>query len=230
MASALSPTCWRKCSTRGSSSLTPTRSPAATSSGPHKPTSAELAKAAGQGIRDVLAPRLRVLFCGINPGLYSAATGHHFARPGNRFWPALHAAGFTPRLLHPSEQSLLLKGGYGVTNLVNRATATADELAPVEFVSGRRRLAAKLRRYRPASVVFLGLGAYRHAFGRPRASIGRQPETFEGAAIWVLPHPAGLNANYQLAALVELFRTLRKSPALTQHGRGDRTHRPRRPV
>src|SRR6266849_7964625 len=141
MASALSPTCWRKCSRRGSSSLTPTRSPAAISSVPRKPTSAELAKAAGKGIRDVLAPRLRALFCGINPGLYSAATGHHFARPGNRFWPALHAAGFTPRVLHPSEQRRLLKGGYGITNLVNRATATADELAPVEFVSGRRRLA-----------------------------------------------------------------------------------------
>ena len=152
-----------------------------------------------------------MLFCGINPGLYSAATGHHFARPGNRFWPALHAAGFTPRLLHPSEQRLLLKGGYGITNLVNRATATADELAPVEFVSGRRRLAAKLRRYRPASIVFLGLGAYRQAFGRPRVTIGRQPETFEGAEIWVLPNPSGLNANYQLAALVELFRALRKS-------------------
>src|SRR5712691_5819690 len=113
MASAPSPTCWRKCSRRRSSSLTPTRSPAATSSGRRKPTSAELAKAAGKGLRDVLAPRLRVLFCGINPGLYSAATGHHFARPGNRFWPALHAAGFTPRLLHPSEQRLLLKGGQG---------------------------------------------------------------------------------------------------------------------
>jgi TDG/mug DNA glycosylase family protein len=159
---------------------------------------------------------LRVLFCGINPGLYSAATGHHFARPGNRFWPALHAAGFTPRVLHPSEQRLLLKGGYGITNLVNRATATADELAVVEFVSGRRRLAAKVRRYRPASVVVLGLGAYRHAFGRPKAAIGRQPETFEGAEIWVLPNPSGLNANYQLAALAELFRALRKSIALNQ--------------
>src|SRR5438309_9798287 len=177
MASALSPTCWRKCSTRGSSSLTPTRSPAATSSGPRKPTSAELAKAAGKGIRDVLAPRLRALFCGINPGLYSAATGHHFARPGNRFWPALHGAGFTPRLLHPSEQRLLLKGGYGITNLVNRASATAEELAPVEFASGRRRLAAKIRRHRTASVAFLGVGAYRYASGRPTVSIGRQPET-----------------------------------------------------
>jgi TDG/mug DNA glycosylase family protein len=166
-----------------------------------------------------------VLFCGINPGLYSAATGHHFARPGNRFWPALHAAGFTPRLLHPSQQRLLLKGGYGVTNLVNRATATADELAPVEFVSGRQRLAAKVRRLRPASVVFLGLGAYRHAFGRPKVAIGRQPEIFEGAEIWVLPNPSGLNANYQLAALVKLFRALRKSIALRNRCGGDRSSR-----
>jgi len=205
--------------------LTPTRSPAATSSGPRKPTSAELAKAAGQGIRDVLAPRLRALFCGINPGLYSAATGHHFARPGNRFWPALHGAGFTPRVLHPSEQRQLLKGGYGITNLVNRASATAEELAPGEFVSGRRRLAAKVRRYRPASVVFLGLGAYRHAFGRPQAAIGRQPQTFEGAEIWVLPNPSGLNANYQLAALVELFRAVRRSTALKNRCGGDRSSR-----
>jgi len=171
-----------------------------------------------------------VLFCGINPGLYSAATGHHFARPGNRFWPALHAAGFTPRLLHPSEQRLLLKGSCGVTNLVNRATATADELAPAEFVSGRRRLAAKLRRYRPASVVFLGLGAYRHAFGRPRVAIGRQPETFEGAEIWVLPNPSGLNANYQLTALVKLFRALRKSTALKSRCDGDRSSRRGHPL
>jgi len=205
--------------------LTPTRSPAATSSGRRKPTSAELARAAGKGLRDVLGARLRVLFCGINPGLYSAATGHHFARPGNRFWPALHAAGFTPRLLHPSEQRLLLKGGYGITNLVSRATATADELAPVEFVSGRRRLAAKLRRYRPASVAFLGVDAYRHAFGQPKVAIGRQPETFEGAEIWVLPNPSGLNANYQLAALARLFRALRKSTALRNRCGGDRSSR-----
>src|SRR5437773_3239455 len=145
-ASALSPTCWRKCSRRRSSSLTPTRSPAATSSGRRKPTSAELARAAGKGLRDVLAARLRVLFCGINPGLYSAATGHHFARPGNRFWPALHASGFTRRLLHPSEQRQLLASGYGVTNLVNRATATAAVLEPREFVRGRRLLASKVRR------------------------------------------------------------------------------------
>src|SRR5712664_3239663 len=143
MGSAPSPTCWRKCSRRGSSSLTPTRSPAATSSGPRKPTSAELAKAAGNGIRDVLAPDLRVLFCGINPGLYSAAVGHHFARPGNRFWPALHAAGFTPRLLRPEEERELLPLGLGITNIVRRATATAGELTGDELVAGAAKLEAK---------------------------------------------------------------------------------------
>jgi TDG/mug DNA glycosylase family protein len=156
----------------------------------------------------VIAPRLRVLFCGINPGLYSAATGNHFARPGNRFWPALHAAGFTPRLLHPSEKDTLLKSGYGLTNLVARATAGADELLPEELVAGRRRLAGKVRRYRPRSVAFLGLGAYRHAFSRPEATLGPQPGTFEGAEVWVLPSPSGLNANYQMPALVQLFRRL----------------------
>jgi TDG/mug DNA glycosylase family protein len=145
---------------------------------------------------------------GINPGLYSAATGHHFARPGNRFWPALHRARFTPRLLHPSEQRELLRYGYGITNLVNRGTAAADELAPEEFVAGRRRLAAKVKRYRPRIVAFLGLGAYCRAFGLRNAPVGPQPGTFEGADVWVLPNPSGLNANYQLPALVQLFKQL----------------------
>jgi len=157
----------------------------------------------------VISPDLRILFCGINPGLYTAVTGHHFARPGNRFWPVLHAAGFTPRLLHPSEQKLLLKSGYGVTNLVNRATAAADELEPEEFVRGRKRLALKVRRYRPSVVAFLGVGAYCHGFGLKKAAIGRQAQLFEEAAVWVLPNPSGLNANYQLPALVKLFRALR---------------------
>jgi TDG/mug DNA glycosylase family protein len=159
----------------------------------------------------VIAPHLGVLFVGINPGLYSAATGQHFARPGNRFWPALHLSGFTERLLHPSEQDELLKTGCGVTNLVNRATATADELDPAEFVSGRGRLAAKVRRYRPRTVAFLGVGAYCHAFSIKQALVGRQQQTFEGAEVWVLPNPSGLNANYQLPELVKLFRSLRKS-------------------
>jgi double-stranded uracil-DNA glycosylase len=161
----------------------------------------------------LIAPNLQVLFCGINPGLYSAATGNHFARPGNRFWPALHAAGFTPRLLHPSEKRVLLEAGYGLTNLVNRATAAAKELSPAELVSGGHALSLKVRRYRPRIVAFLGLGAYRHAFGRHKATLGRQPESLQGATVWVLPSPSGLNANYQLPDLVKIFRALRTSGA-----------------
>lgn len=150
-----------------------------------------------------------MLFCGINPGLYSAATGNHFARPGNRFWPALHAAGFTPRRLCPWEKDLLLRQGFGLTNLVARATASADELAPAELLAGRRRLAAKVRRHRPRIVAVLGIGAYRHAFAQPRASLGEQPDRFEDARVWVLPSPSGLNASYQMAALVSALRELR---------------------
>jgi double-stranded uracil-DNA glycosylase len=169
-----------------------------------------LAAAAGKGIRDLIAPGLKVVFVGINPGLYSAATGYHFARPGNRFWPALHAAGFTEKLLQPFRQAELLKSGYGITNLVNRGTATADELTAEEFVKGRKRLAAKVRRYRPKLIAFLGVGAYCHAFSIKQTRIGRQREAFEGAEVWVLPNPSGLNANYQLPALVKLFRRLRQ--------------------
>ena len=196
--------------------MTRTKNRAATSS--VRPSPAELAAAAasGKGIRDVIAPDLKVLFVGINPGLYSAATGHHFARPGNRFWPALHRAGFTARELHPSEQRNLLESGYGITNLVNRATATADELGPEEFVAGRRRLAAKLRRYRPATVAFLGVGAYCHAFALKAAPIGPQPQRFEGVPVWLLPNPSGLNANYQLPALVKLFRSLWQQTATSR--------------
>ena len=157
----------------------------------------------------MIGPGLRVLFVGINPGLYTAWTGHHFARPGNRFWPALHLAGFSRKLLHPSEQAELLKDGYGITDLVNRATATAEEVEPAEFVAGRKRLAAKVRRYRPKIVAFLGVGAYCHGFGVKSAAVGRQPERFEGAEVWVLPNPSGLNANYQLPQLAGLFRSLR---------------------
>jgi TDG/mug DNA glycosylase family protein len=189
--------------------LSPTRSRAGTSSAP--PSRAQLEAARDKTLRDVIAPGLRVLFCGINPGLYSAATGNHFARPGNRFWPALHGAGFTPRLLKPWEKETLLEAGYGLTNLVARATAEAAELQPAEFVAGRRRLAAKVRRYRPRIVAFLGMGAFRHAFGQPAAALGEQPERFEGARVWLLPSPSGLNANYQMGALVALLRKLREA-------------------
>ncbi len=174
-----------------------------------KPSRADLLAAQNKTVRDVIAPSLRVLFCGINPGLYSGATGHHFARPGNRFWPTLHRAGFTPRLLDPSQKRELLEFGYGITNLVPRATATADELAPGELVAGRRRLEAKVKRYRPQVVAVLGIGAYRTAFARREAILGRQPEPLADAAIWVLPNPSGLNAHYQLASLVEYFQELR---------------------
>src|SRR5438045_4459694 len=141
---------------------------------PTKPTKAEIAAAAGRTVPDVIAPNLRVLFCGINPGLYSGATGYHFARPGNRFWPTLHAAGFTARLLAPHEEYELLADGYGITNVVRRATATADELANAELITGGRRLKAKVRRYNPRFLAVLGIGAYRAAVGRPKAHLGRK--------------------------------------------------------
>jgi len=176
---------------------------------PFKPSRTQLTSAAGKRVPDVIAPHLRVLFCGINPGLYSAATGYHFARPGNRFWRALHGAGFTQRLLSPWEEPALLKCGCGVTNLVARATASADEIDAAELVSGRRRLLSKVRRYAPACVAVLGVGAYRIAFGRPAAALGGQPEKLGNAGLWVLPNPSGLNAHYQLAELVALLRELR---------------------
>jgi len=175
---------------------------------PIKPTRADLLAAQDKTVRDVIAPGLRVLFCGINPGLYSGATGHHFARPGNRFWPTLHQAGFTARLLDPSEERELLTLGYGITNLVPRATATADELLPEELVAGRRRLEAKVKRYRPRALAVLGIGAYRTAFAQKAATLGSQPERLADATVWVLPNPSGLNAHYQLANLVEHFREL----------------------
>jgi TDG/mug DNA glycosylase family protein len=193
---------------KASSSSSRTRSPAATSSGQLKPTPRQLEAARAKTLRDVIAPDLRVLFCGINPGLYSAATGNHFARPGNRFWPALHAGGFTPRRFWPWEKDLFLQLGYGLTNLVARATASADELDPAELLNGRNRLKRKVRRYRPRIVAFLGMGAYRFAFATPKAALGEQPERLAGARVWVLPSPSGLNANYQMGALVALLREL----------------------
>ena len=179
--------------------------------GPPRPTRAELLAAAGRTVPELITPGLTVLFCGINPGLYSGATGHHFARPGNRFWPALHAAGFTDRLLDPRDEHLLLERGYGITNLVARATAAADELGADELVAGRRRLERRVRRTSPAWVAILGVGAYRTAFGRPAARVGRQPVSLAGAGLWVLPNPSGLNAHYQLPDLVREFTDLREA-------------------
>jgi len=167
--------------------------------------------AAGRTVPDVIAPGLEVLFCGINPGLYSGATGHHFARPGNRFWPALHAAGFTNRLFAPWEERLLLPLGWGITNLVERATATAAELTAAELVAGRRRLERKLGRFAPRWLSVLGVGAYRTAFGRHGAVLGRQAEALGGSGVWLLPNPSGLNANHQLADLAQVFGELRQA-------------------
>jgi TDG/mug DNA glycosylase family protein len=179
----------------------------------YKPSKAELLAAAGKIVPDVIAPRLRVLFCGINPGLYTAAVGHHFARPGNRFWPALHAAGFTDRLLSPFEEHELLKQRYGITNVVERATATAAELSAEEYVEGGRLLEAKVRRYRPVFLAVLGVGAYRTAFDRPKAKLGLQPEPIGKTSVWVLPNPSGLNAHYQPKDLARLFSELRLAVA-----------------
>jgi len=174
-----------------------------------RPSKAEVAAAAGRTVPDLIRTGLSVLFCGINPGLYSGATGHHFARPGNRFWPALHGAGFTPRLISPWEEHLLLEEGLGITNLVARATATAAELSAHELRLGRRRLERKVERYCPRWVAVVGIGAYRTAFDRPKAVMGRQEEAIGESRMWVLPYPSGLNANHQLPDLARAFRALR---------------------
>jgi TDG/mug DNA glycosylase family protein len=182
----------------------------------YKPTREEIAAALGKTVPDVIAPGLKILFCGINPGLYSGAVGHHFARPGNRFWPALHDARFSDRLLSPFDEHALLPLGCGITNLVNRATATADQLEAAELVAGGRQLERKLRRFRPSFVAFLGVMAYRTAFGRPRAMLGLQEERIAHSAVWILPNPSGLNAHYQKADLARLFAELRT--AVEAHG------------
>jgi double-stranded uracil-DNA glycosylase len=176
-----------------------------------RPTKQELQAAFGATIPDVIAPGLKVLFVGINPSLYSGATGHHFARPGNRFWPALHGSGFTDRVLHPSERRELLARGLGVTNLVARATTAATELTDAEIRTSARRLRAKIGRYRPGWVAFLGIGAYRIAFREKRAAVGRQERNIGGSGVWVLPNPSGLNAHYQLPELARLFAELREA-------------------
>jgi TDG/mug DNA glycosylase family protein len=169
--------------------------------------------ARGRTIDDVVGPGLRVLFCGINPGLYSGATGWHFARPGNRFWKALHLAGFTDRLLHPSEQALLLSFGLGITNLVRRTTASADELDAAELRAGGRRVRELVERWAPAWLAVVGISAYRTAFDAPSAVVGRQDLVIGTTRVWVLPNTSGLNANYQLPALVAAFSALRAASA-----------------
>lgn len=177
------------------------------------PDAAALQAARSATIPDVLPgpgdPPLRVLFCGINPGLLSAATGHHFARPGNRFWPVLHDSGFTPRLLRPDEQGELAGRGLGVTNMAPRATARADELGTDEIVEGGRRLRTLVGQLRPAWLAVVGIGAYRSAFARPKAAVGEQDERLGATGVWVLPNPSGLNAHWSRAAMTAEFARLR---------------------
>ena len=177
------------------------------------PDADALERAREKTIPDVLPgpgdPPLRVLFCGINPGLVSAATGHHFARPGNRFWPVLHESGFTPRLLRPDEQGELAGLGLGITNMAPRATARADELTDDELVAGGERLRALVAERRPGRLAVVGIGAYRTAFGRRVASVGEQDGRVGQATVWVLPNPSGLNAHWSREAMVAEFARLR---------------------
>ena len=174
-----------------------------------RPTAAQMAAAHGGVIPDVIGPDLDVLFCGINPGLWSAATGLHFARPGNRFWPALHASGFTPELLTADRQGELLALGLGISNVVARATARADELSAEELRAGGLVLAEKAARFRPRWIAIVGITAYRTAFERRAAQIGPQEERIAESRVWVLPNPSGLNAHWTAATLAEEFARFR---------------------
>lgn len=175
----------------------------------HQPTPHELSAAVDQTMPDIIAPGLRMLFCGINPSVYSVAVGHHFARPGNRFWKALHQAGFTDRRLAPAEDGELPRYGCGITNVAARATVAAAELSAAELAEGGRQLEARVRHFAPQWLAILGISAYRSAFARPRAVLGRQAETIGGARVWVLPNPSGLNAHHRPSDLADLFRELR---------------------
>jgi TDG/mug DNA glycosylase family protein len=174
-----------------------------------RPTKQELARSYGLTLPDLVGPGLRVLLVGINPSLWSGWSGRHFGRPSNRLWTTLHEAGLTPRRLAPEDTSELLAAGIGITNLVARATARADELSDDEMRAGVPGLRELARRWRPRAVAVLGVSAYRVAFARPKAVVGRQPEPFEGALLWVLPNPSGLNAHYQQPALSAEYGALR---------------------
>jgi TDG/mug DNA glycosylase family protein len=173
-----------------------------------RPTKQELVEAQDRTLPDLYGPGVRAVFCGINPSLYTAAVGFHFARPGNRFWPAIAKAGITERVLSPSEQALLVPLGYGITNIVDRATAAADELGEDELREGAKKLARKVRHWKPRVLAVLGASAYRVGFGAKNAHIGRQTETIGDTIVWVLPNPSGLNAHYQVDDLARLYREL----------------------
>ncbi|HEX4413736.1 MAG TPA: mismatch-specific DNA-glycosylase [Lacipirellulaceae bacterium] len=193
---------------------------------PWKPTKAQLLAAQDKTVPDLVAKDLTVLFAGINPGIYTAAIGRHFGRPGNRFWPALYDGGFTPRLFSPFESSLLLELNLGITNVVDRATTRADELSNDELRTGGQRLEAKVKRLRPTVVAFVGIGPYRIISGDKNARVGLQPHLFGGSHAWVLPNPSGLNAHYQAAALAKLFADLRAWAAAEHRRRKKRAVSP----
>lgn len=178
-----------------------------------KPTKAEIQAAYGKTVPDIIASNLDVLFCGINPSIYSAAVGYHFARPGNRLWKTLHAAGFTPRVFHPSEDREILSLGLGMTNIGDLATARADELSKEELLAGRQTLEQKIKHYQPKVLAILGITAYRTAFHQPKAVIGRQPQGIHDAILWVLPNPSGLNAHYQVNDLAQVYAEMRQAIA-----------------
>ncbi len=190
---------------------------------PPPPTRAQLSASYGLVVPDLLFEHMRVLLCGINPSLWSGYAGYHFARPSNRLWPTLHQAGFTSRRLHPAETAELEHAGLGITNLVPRATARADEVSPAQIRAGRDRLAVLAQRWQPAYVAVLGLGAYRLAFGAAAATVGRQPERVGGRPLWLLPNPSGLNAHYGQAVLTACFGELRHA---LRDGDGLRPHPP----
>lgn len=184
------------------------------------PSREELEAARDKLVPDLVAEDLRVLFCGINPGLTSGAVGHHFAKPGTRFWPSLHGAGFTPRRLRPDEEDELLSLGLGITNVAERTTAQADELSREEIVEGGRRLREKVLRWRPRWLAVLGVNAYRQAFGDRRATVGPQDAGIGDTRVWLLPNPSGRNAHWQLGPLIEEFARLRRAAGVPDRSGG----------
>ena len=176
-----------------------------------KPSKEDLRDAINRTTEDLIDYDLKVLFCGINPGIWSGATGFHFAKPGNRFWKVLHLAGFTDRILHPSEEHELLENGYGITSFCKRTTARADELTSEEYVEGGKLLVKKIAKFKPQNLAVLGIGAYRTAFQQPKAKLGLQTNKIGDANVWLLPNPSGLNAHYQANDLAVLFREVRES-------------------
>jgi len=174
-----------------------------------RPNRAQQLAAVRKRVPDVIAPNLTVLFCGINPGLYSAAVGHHFAGPGNLFWSTLFATGFTSRLFTAFEESELLGLGYGITNLVTRPSASAEDVEKDELRRGVRALRRKVLEYQPRFVAVLGLVAFRLGFESSKAVVGPQPDPIGSTQVWLLPNPSGLNAFHQPAILNQMFSEFR---------------------